>query len=586
MKKAPKKTGGLNIRKKLIMVTGLLLLIPVFTLGIISYEVAKKELQESGKVLLKNSVEMTLQVIDENQKLVAGGKLTLDEAQERVREYMLGKRNSDGTRPINKNLSLGKSGYLLAYTQEGVEAVHPTLEGKSVIDVKDKKDGSYLVKNQIKIGNNGGGYLTYWWTLPNSEKISNKITYQKTDPNWGWVVSAGTYMNDFNVGSNKILKSTLIVLLAVIVLGSAVIILFAEHISRPIKKIGKAVDIVASGNLNIPDLNIKNKDEIGKLNESFNRMVKSVNELIGSVKNSATVVFNSSQVLDRIVDENTAAINEVAASVEEIARGSSEQAKETENGVNRIMSLSGKIELVTELTVKTNEVAASTADIGGKGLQAIESLLVKSEENSKAVEKASNIILEVDRTSVEIGAITEAISQISEQTNLLALNAAIEAARAGEQGKGFAVVAEEVRKLASQSAISAGKVRELINGIQEKSKDAVKAMQEGKTIAKEQSKSVIDAKSIFVDILKSIDKISKDMTSIKGYSLEMETEKNDLIEILETLSASTEQNSAATQQVSATTEQQLASVEQILSHTQDLKSLAEKLRDAVNAFEV
>ncbi|MBZ9686331.1 methyl-accepting chemotaxis protein [Clostridium estertheticum] len=586
MKKAPKKTGGLNIRKKLIMVTGLLLLIPVFTLGIISYEVAKKELQEGGKVLLKNSVEMTLQVIDENQKLVAGGKLTLDEAQERVREYMLGKRNSDGTRPINKNLSLGKSGYLLAYTQEGVEAVHPTLEGKSVIDVKDKKDGSYFVKNQIKIGNNGGGYLTYWWTLPNSEKISNKITYQKTDPNWGWVVSAGTYMNDFNVGSNKILNSTLIVLLAVIVLGSAVIILFAEHISRPIKKIGKAVDIVASGNLNIPDLNIKNRDEIGKLNESFNRMVKSVNELIGSVKNSATVVFNSSQVLDRIVDENTAAINEVAASVEEIARGSSEQAKETENGVNRVMSLSGKIELVTELTIKTNEAAASTADIGGKGLQAIESLLVKSEENSKAVEKASNIILEVDRTSVEIGAITEAISQISEQTNLLALNAAIEAARAGEQGKGFAVVAEEVRKLASQSAISAGKVRELINGIQEKSKDAVKAMQEGKTIAKEQSKSVIDAKSIFVDILKSIDKISKDMTSIKGYSLEMETEKNDLIEILETLSASTEQNSAATQQVSATTEQQLASVEQILSHTQDLKSLAEKLRDAVNAFEV
>jgi methyl-accepting chemotaxis protein len=161
------------------------------------------------------------------------------------------------------------------------------------------------------------------------------------------------------------------------------------------------------------------------------------------------------------------------------------------------MSLSGKIELVTELTVTTNEAASATAIIGSKGLKVIEVLLVKSEENSKA------------------------------------------AARAGEQGKGFAVVAVEVRKLASQSAISAGKVRELINGIQEKSKDAVKAMQEGMTIAKEQSKSVIDAKSIFVDILKAIDKISIDMTSIKGYSIVMETEKNGLIEILETLSAST-----------------------------------------------
>ncbi|MGV8980929.1 methyl-accepting chemotaxis protein [Clostridium sp.] len=586
MKKVLKKNNGLNIKKKLILVTGLLLLIPVITLGLISYEVAKKELQDSGKVLLKNSVEMTLQVIDGNQRLVDAGKLTLDEAQERVREYMLGEKNADGTRPINKNLSLGKSGYLLAYTQEGIEAVHPTLEGKSVIDVTDKKDGSYFVKNQIKIGNDGGGYLTYWWTLPNSEKVSNKITYQKTDPNWGWVVSAGTYMNDFNVGSTKILNTTLIVLLAVLVLGSAVIILFAQHISDPIKKIGRAVDIVASGNLNLPDLKIKNRDEIGKLNESFIIMVKNVNELISSVKNSATVVFDSSQVLERIVDENTAAINEVAASVDEIARGSSSQAKETEIGVSRVMSLSGKIERVTELTVKTNEAAAATAGIGSKGLQAIEVLLAKSEENSKAAEKANNIILEVDRTSVEIGAITEAISQISEQTNLLALNAAIEAARAGDQGKGFAVVAEEVRKLASQSAESAGKVSELINGIQGKSKDAVKAMQEGKIIAQEQSKSVIDAKSIFVEILKSIDKISEDMTSIKGYSLEMESEKNDLIEILETLSASTEENSAATQEVSATTEQQLESIEQILSHTQDLKSLAQKLRDAVNAFQI
>jgi methyl-accepting chemotaxis protein len=190
------------------------------------------------------------------------------------------------------------------------------------------------------------------------------------------------------------------------------------------------------------------------------------------------------------------------------------------------------------------------------------------------------------KNSIEIGAITEAISQISEQTNLLALNAAIEAARAGEQGKGFAVVAEEVRKLASQSAISAGKVRELIDGIQKKSKDAVKAMEVGNIIAKEQSASVIDARGIFVEILKSIDKISEDMTSIKGYSLNMESEKNDLIEILETLSASTEENSAATQQVSASTEQQLISVEQILSHTQDLKSLAEKLRESVDAFQV
>ncbi|MPQ30852.1 methyl-accepting chemotaxis protein [Clostridium estertheticum] len=586
MKKANNKTKGLNIKTKLIIVTGMLLLIPVITLGLISYKVAKNKLEDSGKVLLKNSVEMTLMVISENQKLVDEGKLTLDEAKERTREYMLGKKQADGTRPINKKISLGESGYLLAYTKDGVEAAHPTLEGKSVIDVKDKKDGSYFVKEQIRIASNGGGYLTYFWTPANSDKIASKITYQRVDPNWGWTVSAGTYTNDFNVGSNKILGTTLLVLLAVLVLGGAVIILFAEHISAPIKKIVKAVDVVASGNLSIPDLNIKNRDEIGKLNGSFNRMVKNVNELISSVKDSATVVFESSQVLDSIVDENTASINEVAASVDEIARGSSEQAIETQNGVSRVKILADKIELVTALSVKTNEVTEATVVIGSKGFSAFEQLIEKTDENSKASGKVSDIILEVDRSSIEIGAITQAISQISEQTNLLALNAAIEAARAGEQGKGFAVVAEEVRKLASESAISAAKVRELIDGIQKKSKDAVIAMEVGNEIAKEQSKSVIDAKSIFVQILEAIGKISEDMKSIKGYSLEMETEKNVIIEILETLSASTEENSAATQQVAATTEEQLASIDQIVSHTQDLKNLAVKLTAAVDEFQV
>lgn len=153
--------------------------------------------------------------------------------------------------------------------------------------------------------------------------------------------------------------------------------------------------------------------------------------------------------------------------------------------------------------------------------------------------------MEVDKTSIEIGSITEAISQISEQTNLLSLNAAIEAARAGEQGKGFAVVAEEVRKLASQSSMSASKVKELINGIQDKSKAAVKAIEDGKLIAKEQNNSVIDAKDIFVEILKSVEKITNDMKNLKTYSLEMENEKNEIVEVLETLSASTEESSAA-----------------------------------------
>lgn len=587
MKKSSKSHSGFTIQKKLAIVSFILLIIPTIVLGFVSYNVAKKQMEDDGKHLLKNSVEMTLQLIEHNQQLVDSGKMSLEDAQEEVRIYMLGEKKSDGTRPINKNIYLGDNGYLLAYTQDGIEAAHPSLEGKNVWEVVDKKKGDLFVQEQIKQGNkDGGGYLTYWWTLPGSEKIAEKITYQRTDPNWGWVVSAGTYMQDFNKGANNIFYVMLIVLIAAFLIGTILITLFARHISIPIKKINEVVKTVADGNLSISDLNIKNKDETGELANSFNRMLKNIKILIQDVKVSSDTVLKSSRLLEEIVEQNTASINQVAVAVGEIAAGASQQATDTENGVVNIKELALDIEQVTDASVKTNNIAAKTAQLSSKGLEAVELLTVKSKENSDATLKTGQIIEEMDRNSTEIGAITEAISQIAEQTNLLALNAAIEAARAGENGRGFAVVAEEVRKLALQSSESATKVKELIDKIQDKSKTAVRAMEYGSTIVEEQKKAVLEARSIFIEISDAIQNMTQNMMEIKESSIGMGNKKNQLVEVLENLSAATEESSASTEEVSATTEEQLASIQQISSNTLELQSLSEKLNDAVNKFTI
>lgn len=585
MKKRQSRRKGFTFQFKFAIISFSLLILPTLLLGVGSYRVAKNQMDKDGRQLLKNSVEMTLLLIDQYQQQVDAGEISLAEAQEKVRIFMLGEKTPEGTRPINKNIYLGENGYLLAYTQDGVEAAHPSLEGKNVWEVADKKNGDLFVQKQIQEGNKeGGGYLTYWWTLPGSEKIAEKISYQKTDTNWGWVVSAGTYMQDFNKGAKNIFYVMLVILISAFVVGTVIITLFARHISIPINKINEAVKTVADGNLAISELNIKNRDETGELAASFNRMASNIRTLIKDVKTSSDTVLKSSKLLEEIVEQNTASINQVAVAVSEIAAGASQQAMDTENGVINIKELAEDIEHVADASVKTNNIASKTAELSKKGLSAVELLTEKSEENSDASLKTGKIIVEMDKNSSEISAITEAISQIAEQTNLLALNAAIEAARAGENGRGFAVVAEEVRKLAMQSSESATKVKELIDKIQDNSKTAVKAMEHGSTIVEEQKEAVLEARSIFLEISKSISEMTDNILEIKESSGGMDNKKNQLVQVLENLSAATEESSASTEEVSATTEEQLASIQQISSNMQELQKLSEKLNDAVNKF--
>ncbi len=51
----------------------------------------------------------------------------------------------------------------------------------------------------INAAQNGGDFTYYARAMPNApDAEEDKIAYSALDPNWGWVVSASSYMASFN----------------------------------------------------------------------------------------------------------------------------------------------------------------------------------------------------------------------------------------------------------------------------------------------------------------------------------------------------------------------------------------------------
>ncbi|XRD26341.1 cache domain-containing protein [Lysinibacillus fusiformis] len=153
-----------SIKAKLIAFSLLLLMIPLITLGYLSYQQSKSNLESVGKENLRNSVEMTIAMIEQFNQEVEAGNLSLDEAQEKVKVAILGEMDSEGKRPINKNIKLGESGYIFVVDQKGNSIAHPNIEGNNVWDEQDDNGVKYM-QEIIAKGNEGGGFASYSWYI-------------------------------------------------------------------------------------------------------------------------------------------------------------------------------------------------------------------------------------------------------------------------------------------------------------------------------------------------------------------------------------------------------------------------------------
>ncbi len=226
--------------------------------------------------------------------------------------------------------------------------------------------------------------------------------------------------------------------------------------------------------------------EIGKMAQEI---ADNVTSLVASVQQSvsATHEFGSTtsgiseqmENLFRITNEISSAIHQLSSSNQQIEGNVSElsnNARETSLSIRQMDTATRSIE---ESATRTRDLVEHSAQQAIQGKAAVMDTISGISALQQTIEQAHQSMHELGTRSDAIGNIVNVIAEIADQTNLLALNAAIIAAQAGEHGRGFAVVADEIRSLAERTSISTDEIAGIIEGLQEGTRLAVKAIEVG-----------------------------------------------------------------------------------------------------------
>lgn len=495
---------------------------------------------------------------------------------------------------VLENLKVGRTGYVSLITNEGM----------IIADVDPERVGVSVAENPLFLEMKNSSEVKASLEADGEDGIASIYFNKGSEDSQSWAF-ASIPNNEYAVEIRTTLISTAIVAVLLLLFSIVFSFVIKNFIRDMLSVFSQSFDNIRYGtfekiagkkpksafwkvnavakNSVYPD---EHGNEIQRLAANYNAMIETTGELVTAIQSESSHVATMSESLLELSNQTSSATGEVTETITGIAEVTGTQAQETERSVSQLHELSDVVQELTSNVSDMNEQSKESTAINQQSTEIMGAVNTTWQEEISQMNSLVNNMNAMNRSIQDINQIINVINDISYQTNLLALNASIEAARAGESGKGFAVVASEIRQLAEQSKASTKEIEGIIATIQGQSTDMVDLASRSLEGGEKQTQLINQAIVSSQEVLERSNAMINGIQLIEKSSQRIVGIQNTVLENLESISASTEENAAGTQEVSANAEEVLATMEEFVGHVSDLKNVSEKLQRLTSGFTI
>lgn len=375
------------------------------------------------------------------------------------------------------------------------------------------------------------------------------------------------------------------VIIAAIV-GSVLVYLISENIEKNLHKVVSVSGEIANGNLQVEDLKMNSKDEIGQLAEAVNKMKGNLNTMITHINYLANRVDDKSKLVAANAEEIQAGSEQIASTMEQLSKGSESQASSANDLFEKFSGFMETIASVVYKSEDTKKVSENMVNMTNEGRQNLQVTAQKMGDINEKFNHSLQMVKGLDTKIKNINQLIVVIKEIADQTNLLALNASIEAARAGEHGRGFAVVADEVRKLAEQVNASISNINTILQDIQEESKNVLVSLEKGYQLVDDGTGQMQTTGEVFNKMFATINEVVQQIESMANSLYDVIDNSQPITNSLESIVSVTQESAAGIEETAASVQESNNSIKKIHNHALELEKEVDTLKGVVQNFKI